>query len=113
MKLKELKQIIKEEAKRSLKEGFATPEGRNLDLISRWLKYNDFEEFIGDNPGCYEAIISWIDGFFASQLAEEHLNPNELEKVGLIDAAEKTKESLDREEDFLRTSNRGTFTGIH
>jgi len=81
-----------------IKEGFATEEGRKIDTICRWLGYDDFHEFIGDNPGCYEAIIQWIDEYFADQLAEEYMDPAELDKVGLIQAAEQSREYQNDEE---------------
>ncbi|MFA5586582.1 MAG: hypothetical protein WDA02_08570 [Saccharofermentanales bacterium] len=62
-------------------EGFATTEGRNLNNIAKWLGYDDFEEFIGDNPGCYEVIIEWIIENHSENLSE--IESSELEKVGI------------------------------
>ena len=76
----------------SLNEGFATNEGRNIDKIAGMLGYDDFEEFIGDNPGCYKAITEWIDETFSDQLAEEGHSPDELETLNLYTAAEKVRE---------------------
>jgi len=94
--------IIKE----SINEGFATEEGRQLEKICRWLGYDDFEEFIGDNPGCYQAIIEWISVYHGDRLVDEHINPEELEKVGLYNEADDTKkkfnESFDQDEDMLK-----------
>lgn len=62
-------------------EGFATTEGRNLNNIAKWLGYDDFEEFIGDNPGCYEVIIEWIIEHHSEKLNE--IESSELENVGI------------------------------
>jgi len=75
-----------------LNEGFATEEGRNLNRIAGWLGYDDLEEMLGDNPGLYEACVTWIDDTFTTQLAEE-ISPDELEKVGLYNTAEESRDS--------------------
>lgn len=62
-------------------EGFATTEGRNIDKIVKWLGYDDFEEFIGDNPGCYDVIIEWITEHHNEKLSE--IESSELENVGI------------------------------
>ena len=62
-------------------EGFATTEGRKIDKIVNWLGYDDFEEFIGDNPGCYEVMVEWITEQYSDQLSE--IDSDELEKVDI------------------------------
>jgi len=89
-----MKKLVNE----SLNEGFATEEGRNLDHISSLLGYDDFHEFLGDNPGCYEVIVEWIDGTFSDQFAEDDILPEDLEKLGLYQSAEEARELLDEEE---------------
>ena len=83
----------------SLNEGFTTEEGRNIDKIASMLGYDDFHEFLGDNPGCYEAITKWIDEYFSDQLATEQYEPEELERLNLYTAAEKIREDEDDEDD--------------
>ncbi len=73
--------------KENLNEGFATDEGRKLNRISGWLGYGDFEEFIGDNPGCYQVIVDWIDGQFTEKLIDEQIDVESLESVGLYNTA--------------------------
>jgi len=85
-----MKQLVKE----SLNEGFATEEGQKLDRVSSMLGYDDFHEFIGDNPGCYEAIVEWIDQTFAEKLCDEGIDPETLENLGLYGSADKTREFL-------------------
>ncbi len=63
------------------------------------MKIKPFEEFIGDNPGCYEAITEWIDKTFAQKLSAERIDPELLEKVGLYRAADKTRELLNLDEE--------------
>ena len=75
-----------------INEGFATEEGRKLNKISSWLGYDDFEEFLGDNPGCYEVITEWIDEYFGEKLAQDGFEPEELENMGLYGSAEQTRE---------------------
>ena len=75
----------------SLNEGFATEEGRNLDSIARLLGYDDLHEMLGDNPGLYEVCIEWIDRTFGEQLASDNIMPDELERLGLYDAAEEAR----------------------
>ena len=86
----------------NLNEGFATPESDNLDRISSLLGYDDFAEFIGDNPGCYEVITQWIDETFAQKLCKEGMDPVTLESWGLYACAEKTREfeGLDEDDDY-------------
>lgn len=83
----------------NLNEGFATTESNNLDKISSILGYDDFAEFIGDNPGCYEVIMNWIDKTFSDELSDEGLEPKKLESMGLYIAADKTRELGDPNED--------------
>lgn len=90
-----MKKLVKE----SLNEGFATYEGRNIDKIAGMLGYDDFEEFIGDNPGCYEIIVNWIDETFQEKFVEEDFDPEELENLGLWQSAEAIKESSENEDD--------------
>jgi len=59
-------------------EGFATRESRDLDEISRWCGYDDFAEFIGDNPGCFGVIVEWIDEQFNETIGQ---NCDDLEKL--------------------------------
>jgi len=89
----------------SLNEGFATDEGRKINQIASILGYDDFEEFIGDNPGCYQVITEWVDETFSDQLAEEDLQPEALENLDLYTAAEKSREneSSKDEEDKSRS----------
>ena len=89
-----MKKLVNE----SLNEGFATREGRNLDRIFSMLGYDDFHEFMGDNPGCYEVIIEWIDETFRDQFLKEGILPEELEELGLYRAAQEAREILDDEE---------------
>jgi len=86
-----MKKIVNESL--SLNEGFATTESTQLGEIASWLGYEDFEEFIGDNPGCYEVIMNWIDETFGQQLVDEGIEKDELERVGLYGAAELTEEN--------------------
>jgi hypothetical protein len=84
----------------SLNEGFATAESENVDRIASMLGYDDFAEFLGDNPGCYEVILEWIDRIFAKQIAEEGMDePEALEKMGLYQAADLTREAMGDEDD--------------
>lgn len=83
-----------------LREGFATEEGRKLDSIARLLGYDDLHEMLGDNPGLFEVSIEWIDQTFGEQLAEEGINPDELERLGLYHAAEEARGRYG-EDDFL------------
>lgn len=71
----------------SLNEGFATEEGRKMDRIFRAIGYGGFQEFIGDNPGCVDAILSWIDQYFGKQLAEQY-SAEELDEMGLYGSAD-------------------------
>lgn len=98
MKAQELKKLIREEIKANLKEGFATTEGRKLDRISEWLGYDDFIEFIGDNPGCFEVILQWIEEYFEEQLIEERIPVDELEDVGLYTVADEAQRVYEKEE---------------
>lgn len=98
MKAQELRKLIREEIKSNLKEGFATTEGRKLDRISEWLGYDDFIEFIGDNPGCFEVILQWIEEYFEEQLIEERISVDELEKMGLYNVADLAKKEYDKED---------------
>lgn len=82
-----------------LTEGFATEEGRKLDSIASLLGYDDLHEMLGDNPGLFEACINWIDETFGDQLAEEHMNPDYLESLGLYNAAELSREYDDDEDE--------------
>jgi hypothetical protein len=71
-------------------EGFATNEGRKIDKIVNWLGYDDFEEFIGDNPGCYEVITEWVSNNFSEKLSD--IDEDELDKVNIyLDINEKLK----------------------
>ena len=79
----------------SVNEGFATEEGRNLDSIARLLGYDDLHEMLGDNPGLYEACVTWIDETFAEQLSHEQMDPSELERLGLYGAAEESRVQWD------------------
>jgi hypothetical protein len=88
------------ESYKSVNEGFATEEGRKLDAIARLLRYDDLHEMLGDNPGLFEACIEWIDRFFGEQLAEEGLDPEELEKLGLYDVAHEARR-IQRNEDHF------------
>jgi len=81
----------------TLNEGFATEEGRNLDRIASLLGYDDLHEMLGDNPGLYEACVTWIDDTFGEQLASDNIMPDELERLGLYNAAEESR----NEEDYL------------
>lgn len=89
----------------NVNEGFATEEGRNLDRIAGWLGYDDLHEMLGDNPGLYDAAVSWIDETFSDQFSNEGFNPEELEKVGLYYSAGEAQriqdeEDVDDEEDI-------------
>ena len=84
---------MKKFVKENLNEGFATDEGRRLNTIAGWLGYDDLEEMLGDNPGLFEVAIEWIDRTFGEQLAQE-MDPEELERVGLWNAADEAKELL-------------------
>jgi len=90
------KKIIKEQ----LNEGFATEEGRKLDEIANLLEYDDFHEFIGDNPGCYSAITEWIDEIFGEQLGYEYLEPESLENLNLHRAADITRDMRSEEDNI-------------
>ena len=83
----------------SINEGFATEEGRKLDSIASLLGYDDLHEMLGDNPGLFEVCIEWVDRQFADQLAQEGLEPAELERLGLYDAAEQSRDIQDGEDD--------------
>ena len=80
--------LVKESLNSNLNEGFATTESENLDTIANWLEYEDFAEFIGDNPGCYNAIVQWIDETFHEKLLSSGLDADEIESKGLYDTAE-------------------------
>ena len=85
--------------KESLNEGFSTEEGRKLNSIARMLKYDDFEEMIGDNPGLYEICVQWIDEQFEGVIARERLNdPDDLERLGLYNTAERVREEWNDED---------------
>ena len=49
------------------------------------------------NPGLYEACVTWIDDTFGEQLASDNIMPDELERLGLYNAAEESR----NEEDYL------------
>ena len=86
----------------SLNEGFATDEGRKLDSIASLLGYDDLHEMLGDNPGLFEVCIEWIDNTFGEQLASDNIMPDELERLGLYNAAEEARNDpsyLEGEED--------------
>jgi len=87
-----------DEIDESLNEGFATEEGRNLDRIAGWLGYDDLHEMLGDNPGLFEACVTWIDDTFGEQLAEEGILPEELERVGLYNTADDARRIMGEDE---------------
>jgi len=78
--------------KENLNEGFDTEAGRQIESIFSLLGYDGFHEFVGDNPGCIEVMIEWIEDHFSDRLMEEGLSPEELEDVGLYTTAEKVRE---------------------
>lgn len=90
-----MKKLVNE----SLNEGFATEEGRKLDRIARLLGYDDLEEMLGDNPGLYEACVTWIDDTFADQLGSQGFNPEELEKLDLYQAADMARDYEEPEDE--------------
>lgn len=46
--------------KQFLNEGYATAEGQFMDRVFGELGYDDFHEFIADNPGAKEVLLEWI-----------------------------------------------------
>ena len=79
--------------------GFTSTEMLKLDEISKLVGYDDFGDFIGDNPGAYEAITTWIQENFEDTLLDSGESPNELEKLGLYDIAEKLEDEDEDDED--------------
>ena len=67
MKRTELRNIIREEASKVLKEISASSEIENL---YQTLGYDSFEDFIEDNPGLVKAIVDWANSVpdFRSEL---------------------------------------------
>lgn len=59
-KIKQLKkkQLEDKKKKKTIKQGFDSNEGRQLDEIFEVIGgYNGFHQFIQDNPGCVQVII--------------------------------------------------------
>jgi len=84
-----MKKLVKE----NLNEGFASADSEKLEKIFSMIGYDDFYDFIGDNPGCYSAIVEWIDEYFSEKISDEMLDePERLEELGLYTAAEKIRE---------------------
>jgi len=89
MKKSELIKLIKEVKAAVIKEGYATEEGRKWDEVFEALGYDEFHEFIGDNPGASESLVDWITG------QREHrqnllarFEKDELERFGFYDLEE-------------------------
>lgn len=83
-----------------LNEGFATPEGDKLDNISIMFGYDDFTEFVGDNPGVMEVILEWIDQTYNTKENIHYLTKagyvkSDLEEMGLYSIAEEMEDEED------------------
>jgi len=92
MKVNELKQMILEVKEELLKEGYASSASEKLEKIFGLIGYDDWYDFISDNPGASEVLIEWIDGrtWDSSRLDQEE--SDYLESLGLYNHAEKVKE---------------------
>jgi septin family protein len=95
MKKSELRKLIKEEIQNIQSEGFDTDQGRRMDKIFNLIGYDDFHDFIQDNPGCIETIIDFIEQYFEKDLIQQDISIDELEDLGLYKIAE-----MKREEDI-------------
>lgn len=82
----------------SLNEGFLTDAGNKMERIFNAIGYDDFHDFIGDNPGCIEVISEWIDQYFGDQLAKE-FSADELDDMGLYGSADRARDNEDNEDD--------------
>jgi hypothetical protein len=82
----------------SLNEGFTSDEGNKMERIFNAIGYDDFHDFIGDNPGCIEVMTNWIDQYFGEQLAEE-FSAEELDDMELYGSADRVRDNEDVEED--------------
>lgn len=99
---------------KSLNEGFSTNEGEKFKEIFQILgevtgtEYDDFDEFIGDNPGASEVLITWIEENFEYELSEyfteNDYSKDHVEKLGLYSIAEKMQE-VDDESDKDNNTN--------
>ena len=89
--------LIISNKKSNLNEGFATTESRNLDTIVNVLDYDGFAEFLGDNPGCYSAIVEWIEQEieFLDRLTYHGFSPEEAERLGLYNTAERIRDEVE------------------
>ena len=69
----------------------------NMDQIAGALGYSDLDEFLNDNPGATEGMVSWISGIpeFRKKLSSEY-STSELNDLGFYDI-----EGYDSEEDEL------------
>lgn len=83
-----MKKLVKEDL---LLEGFESESTRRLDKLFNLIGYDDYYDFIQDNPGCVEAMINWIEEFFGKDLKEKGLSPDELEEVGLYGLADRIR----------------------
>lgn len=86
----------------SLNEGFTSDEGNKIERIFNAIGYDDFHDFIGDNPGCIDVITNWIDKYFGKQLAEEfckqlaeEFSAEELDDMGLYGSADRARDNED------------------
>jgi hypothetical protein len=98
MKRSELRQLIKEEIQNIQTEGFDTNQGRRMETIFSIIGYENFHDFIQDNPGCVEVMIDWIEQYFDEQIVNSDYSVDELEDLGLYRSAEMKRE----EEDEIR-----------
>lgn len=71
----------------SLNEGFASDEGNKMERIFNAIGYDDFHDFIQDNPGAIEALTIWIEQYFGKQLKEK-FDKEELENMGFYGIAD-------------------------
>ena len=79
--------------------GITSTEMIKLDDISKLIGYDDFGDFIGDNPGAYEVITNWIEENFEDALLDADVEPRELEKLGLYNIAEQLEEDEDEDDE--------------
>ena len=89
-----LRNMIRIELRKKLNEGWATPEGEKLDDIASSIgDYDDFHEFVGDNPGVMDEILTWIEENYEEQLKE--FSVEQLEKWGFYNIADEVKREND------------------
>lgn len=92
----------------SLNEGFASEESRKLDRIFEAIGYSDFEDFIADNPGCFTAIVEWIDQYFGEQLSTQ-FDSEELENMDLYGAADMARENEEYTDEDADEDNEDSY----